>query len=304
MEEEIIQKAKECGFDLVGFTKAQLQEQDKQNITTWIQKKFYGCMDWYPNRQNIRLNFENIGFVPKSVIALGMLYRTEQGINLKKQLSILVSEYVFGKDYHQVLKQKAKPLLDFLQKKFPAYKFRQGVDSLPIPEKILARDAGLGWIGKNTNLISPEKGSFFFLSVILTDLELSPSLQITDRCGSCKKCLEACPTGALFEEYKIDASKCISHENIENPNEKLNYPLSGWIYGCDICQDVCPWNTKAIRLGRFSNMEEFKPLHFLVQNKENLLNLSQQEWEEWSKQSALKRISYKKWKTNGKFLFK
>lgn len=302
MEDLIREKALECGFDLVGFSEARLADKDKQNIQEWVDKKLYGTMHWYPKNQSLRLNFENLGFTPLSTIALGALYRTREGMELSKTLPFFLSEYAFGEDYHLVLRKKAEPLLTFLRKEFPRHRFRQGIDSLPISEKVIARNSGLGWIGKNTNLISPEKGSFFFLSIILTDLKIHSSLQVVDRCGSCRKCIEACPTGALFEEYKIDAGKCISHENIENREANLDTPLHGWVYGCDICQIVCPWNEKAIRRERFSESPEFKPLSFLLNHKDELPALSLPLWEKWTEQSALKRITHAQWLRNTKLI--
>jgi epoxyqueuosine reductase len=298
MHSHIFEKAKDFGFDLVGITPAKIPEKDKENIKEWVANGLFGAMDWFERFQNVRLNLENLGFQAQSAIVLGLMYRTPEGISFTQDLGFSLSEYALGHDYHKVLKEKAKPLLKYLRDSYPDQKFRQGVDTLPVPEKVLGRMAGLGWIGKNTNLISPEKGSFFFLSVILTTLELPRKEEIHDRCGSCTKCIDACPTNALFEAYKIDAGKCISHQNIENRSPRLEESLHGWAYGCDICQTVCPWNEKAIRWERFSRTQEFLPLESLKNKKSKLSNLSMEDWKAWTKESAVNRISYEQWLRN------
>lgn len=298
LEQEIQTHALKLGFDLVGFANAELVSQEKESIQTWVSKGLHGNMSWYEKSLPIRLNLENLGFRPKSAIVLGLVYLTERGNEFVNISEYKISQYALGKDYHKVLKVKAKPLLKFLRESFPKNYFRQGVDSLPVAEKVYGKRAGIGWVGKNTNLISPEKGSYFFLSVILTDLELKETGEISDRCGTCRKCLDACPTGALFEEYKIDARKCISYLTIEERAEKLEIPFQNWVYGCDICQMVCPWNEKAIRWKRFSQTFEFEINPKFLDYKDKFNTLSEKEWNELQKESAMERISYKQWKRN------
>ncbi len=304
IEDKIISLAQSLGFDLVGFAKAELLHNEIQDIKTWVEKGFHGNMTWFEKSLPIRLKLENLGFQPKSVIVLGLIYLIEEGKDFIESSELKISQYALGKDYHKVLKNKAKPLLKWLCSLFPQNHFRQGVDSLPVSEKIYGKRAGIGWIGKNTNLISPKKGSYFFLSVILTDLELQESGEIADRCGTCKKCLEACPTGALFDEYKIDARKCISYLTIEERSEKLEVPFQDWIYGCDICQMVCPWNEKAIKWKRFSLVEEFQIKSQILEFKNKLHTLSEKEWIELQNQSAMERISYKQFIRNVKWVTK
>ncbi|MEM7181770.1 MAG: tRNA epoxyqueuosine(34) reductase QueG [Spirochaetota bacterium] len=303
--DEIRTKAEECGFDLCGMAEAKVPEADKQNIHAWIAKHFYGDMHWYPERNHIRLDFANLGFIPKSLIALACRYKDSGYDSFVQQKQIKISSYALGKDYHKVLRRKAKPLLRWLQEKNPKAKFRQSVDSLPVPEKVLAREAGLGWIGKNTNLIHPKQGSFFFLSLVLTDLELQATTKpITDRCGKCRACLDACPTQAL-QPYQIDARKCISYLTIESQQDvpkNLQGKLENWIYGCDICQEVCPWN-RPVRPGseRAIYTEE---KDFLIGeawnklDKENLASISEQDFTELSQESAISRISYERFQRN------
>ncbi|MCB1177367.1 MAG: DUF1730 domain-containing protein, partial [Leptospiraceae bacterium] len=159
----ISKKFLELGFNLVGFSKASIPKSDKDNINSWIQNKYYGQMNWFPKNNELRTEFKNLGFTPNSIIALGLVYNTKEYSKVTANFNFKFSRYAVGKDYHDVLREKAKPGLKYLKENFPNNHFRQGVDSLPVPEKILAREAGIGWIGKNTNLIHPELGSFFFL---------------------------------------------------------------------------------------------------------------------------------------------
>jgi epoxyqueuosine reductase len=293
---------KEIGFDLFGITNAIIPPKDKNNFIDFVDKGYYGSMKWFPTHQSIRLEFANLGFMPVSAICLGVLYNS---INYKSTLGkfkFKISRYASGKDYHKVLRSMGKKVISYLKSLFPHNNFRQSVDTLPISEKVLSANAGLGWIGKNTNLISTEKGSYFFLSVILTDLHLLPSKIGIDRCGKCTKCIDACPTNALFEPYKINANLCISHATIEDKEdsipENISSNLKGWVYGCDICQEVCPWNIKAEKNNKFSKMKDFEPLDVFNKDEDYILNLSENEFDLLKKESAIARISYKQWKRN------
>ncbi len=302
---EIINLAMSSGFELAGITKAKIPEEDKANINLWIQKKLFGDMEWFPKNNHIRLDFENLGFIPKSVIMLGCSYYSKKNEEVLRKFKFKISRYAVGKDYHNVLREKVKPLMVFLKDKFPVGKFRMSTDSLPISEKVLANEAGLGWRGKNTNIINPEVGSFFFLAAILTDVSLSPNAQkIPDRCGKCRLCIEACPTGALFEEYKIDARKCISYLTIEEKMsisaDSFGFKTNGWIFGCDICQEVCPWNRKKTNIFRM----ETKEPDFLASDlwrdssEKEILEMEPKEFTVFQKDSPLSRISFQKWRRN------
>lgn len=190
--------------------------------------------------------------------------------------------------------------MDELKSDYPSNHFRHGVDSLPIPEKIFARNSGIGWISKNTNIINSQYGSYFFLTEILTDLKLSADTPTANRCGSCSACMDACPTKALTP-YSLDASKCISHHTIEDKREPFpkDASLHSWIFGCDICQEVCPWNKKAERQGIFTSFPEFEENG--EWNKiisDDFQFQSENEYNEFVKNKAIERISYSQWKRN------
>jgi epoxyqueuosine reductase len=339
IQNKIKELANQEGFELVGFAKAILSNQDRSNIESFIQKKYFASMDWFPKRQNIRMDLENLGFKPNTVIALGMVYRPRSTDFVElKEISNEISTYAWGEDYHHVLKLKAKPILKYLKDLYPKNKFRQGVDSLPLPEKIFARNAGLGWIGKNTLLINPKIGSNFFISLILSEVclhltdidfiaEKNPQLitgnsafknGITnnisnefksfqpfnfskDRCGSCTVCIDACPTKAIVAPYQLDANLCISHNTIEFKTNDFpdSIQTKGWIYGCDICQNVCPWNrVVATNQSVETKVNEFYPLPIFKNGKETIYSMDEKTFKKNFEKSAIIRIGFKNWRRN------
>ncbi len=287
--------ASKNGFQLIGFTSASVPEKDKENIRLWVEEGRHGGMEWYPKNMPLRLELEGLGFRPESVLVLGALYSDPEYESL--DLPFRFSRYAMGEDYHRVLKRKAASVISHLKLLYPNQHFRQGVDSLPVPEKVLAREAGLGWVGKNTNLIHEEFGSFFFLSVIFTDLPLQiGNIAAKDRCGTCTACIDACPTGAL-EPYRIDARKCISYKTIEDRSETVS-GLFGWAYGCDICQEICPWNhVKARKKGWKTEIEEFR-IRDIFKEPGKLQELKQSEFKKQFADSAMSRISYSQFQRN------
>ncbi|WCL50208.1 tRNA epoxyqueuosine(34) reductase QueG [Leptospira sp. GIMC2001] len=303
--------AAENHFELVGFTEAKLPLQDRENIQSFIENKFYASMDWFPERQSIRMDFENLGFTVNSCIVLGSVYYpTNESTDAMVQWEDRISKYAWGQDYHDVLKNKARPIIEYLRRTFPESKFRQAVDSLPIPEKILARQAGLGWIGKNTLLLNSSLGSYFFLTVILCENNLlfESNLENTsdpdsilgmskDRCGTCTACIDACPTQAIVAPYQLDANLCISHHTIETKGEyTTDLPTKNWIYGCDICQDVCPWNRVSARKKNVkTQIREYSPLMILEKTKsiQDLLAISEEKFIEEFKNSPILRTGWK-----------
>ncbi|MBM9499462.1 tRNA epoxyqueuosine(34) reductase QueG [Leptospira sp. 201903071] len=295
---ELTPLIEECGFDLFGICEAVIPEEDQRSILAWVEAGKHGKMEWYPKNMDLRLLFKNLGFEPKSVIALGTLYNDLEYDKICKTMSFRFSRYAIGEDYHRVLRKLAGPLLNELAKRFPNHRFRQGVDSLPVPEKILAREAGLGWQGKNTNLIHPEFGSFFFITVILTDLPISvASIPVKDRCGTCTACIDSCPTGALAP-YQIDAGKCISHHTLEDRSAEIPNTF-GWIAGCDICQDVCPWNqVKARKKGIQTKREEFKARSIFKEDPNSILSVDAKGFEKKFGDSAISRMNFEMFRRN------
>lgn len=298
------------GFSLVGFAEAKIPASDLEHLEEWILENRFGNMTWFAKDHavGIRNRFENLGLVPRSVVCLGFVYRSNEGEQVVSQMESKVSRYALGSDYHSVLKQKGNRILKTLRSEFPGHKFRQSVDSLPVAEKILTRESGIVWQGKNTNLIHPTLGSYFFLSTILTDLELGgpdPEEIVTDHCGSCRKCLDVCPTGAL-EEYKIDARKCISYLTIEDRETSeisesfLQWDRKGWVYGCDLCQEVCPWNANVAKRNRVETTEpKFLPRAFWTDPEfTEKTHLTKQEFGSYFQDSPIERIGFEIWNRN------
>ena len=298
--------SQELGFELFGITKPLLQKEDYDYLKSFIEEKKCANMHWFSNYPEIRLNPQKILPNSKSVIVLGFYYRDIQYEDIIKNQKIKISRYAIGKDYHNVLKKKLKQLEKFIKIYYKDIYIRSTIDSAPVPEKLLAKYAGLGWQGKNTNIINPEIGSYFFLSCIFTDYEIPSdweSKQITDHCKGCRLCIEHCPTKAL-EPYKLIVERCISYLTIESkipiPEEYLE-KSNGWVFGCDICQEVCPFN-------RRKNVSKKTTKEFSFLLREEIKNIIHQlpEKEEWEnlKNSPLKRVKYEIFKENYKNILK
>ncbi|NOZ46809.1 MAG: tRNA epoxyqueuosine(34) reductase QueG [Chlorobi bacterium] len=293
--------ALKLGFQNCGISKIRELKEDKIHLQDWLKNGMNGEMHYMKNYFDKRVDPSKLMENAKSVISLSYNYYTNKTF---KNKAYLISKYAYGKDYHYVIKNKLKLLITYIEKITDTNNSRAFVDSAPVLERSWAKQSGLGWIGKNANLISKKYGSFFFLSEILVNVELEYDKPIKDYCGNCTKCIDACPTGAIYEPYKINGSKCISYLTIELKNEipenfKGNY--KNWIFGCDICQDVCPWNKKS----KQHNEPDFEP-------HPNLLKMTKKEWEEITeekyrelfKKSAIKRAKYKGLKRNINFLQK
>ncbi len=306
--EIIKQLCLDSGFDLVGFARADLPTFHRDYIKKWVSDGKYGKMNWFPKQtsMDIRIDHKNLGFTPASVLCLAMVYRSQSGEDIVNQMEKKVSRYALGEDYHTVMRKKAKPILSYLKDSFPGYHFRQSVDTLPILEKVFAKKSGIGWMGKNTNIIHPELGSYFFLSTILTDCPWDIiETPLFDHCGSCRACLDACPTGAL-SSYEMDARLCISHHTIENRDENLkdDIKLSNWIYGCDICQEVCPWNKNKARKNSIETKnKEFLPTGIFLNHLEKMDEIMEEDkFKESFKTSSIYRIGVNLWNRNLKKL--
>ncbi len=290
-------------YDLIGFSSLELNDEDKLNLTAFANENSDGDMSWYGQHLDLRLNPKGTHTEAKGAVVLGVYYRSTKGEEVLSKAKIRIARYAHGRDYHRVLRKKGKILIKNLKKKIPHITGRVCVDSAPIPEKILGRMAGLGWQGKNTNLIHPILGSYFFLSVLVVNLEFLNTPEVLDHCRNCRLCVDACPTSALNSEppYGIDANRCISYLTIEKKKEissQWGEMLSGWAFGCDICQEVCPYNRNRNIRERDTSEENFQiqdRISSLMQSGE----LSEEiEWGVWSSGSPLKRVSKDKIESN------
>ena len=293
-------QANSFGFLSCGISKADFLEEEAPRLEQWLNQKRHGSMSYMENHFDKRLDPRLLVPGAKSVISLLLNYHTDQ---LQTDIEApKISTYAYGQDYHFVIKEKLKKLMRFIQTEIGAVGGRVFVDSAPVMDKAWAAKSGLGWVGKNTNLISKKVGSFFFIAELILDLELDYDLPTTDHCGSCTACIDACPTEALIEPYQIDGSKCISYLTIELkdsiPTEFKN-KMDNWAFGCDVCQTVCPWN----RFSKPHSEPAFEPPN-------ELLNLSKKDWEEMTeevfdtvfKNSAVMRTKYEGLKRNIKFI--
>ena len=285
----IKEEAQRLGFLSCGISKAGFLEEEAPRLENWLNNQMNGQMSYMENHFDKRLNPTLLVDDAKSVISLLLNYYPSE---LQNQDSYKISKYAYGQDYHHVIKEKLKELLYFIQTQIGEVSGRVFVDSAPILEKAWAAKSGLGWVGKNSNLITKKVGSFYFIAQLIIDLELEYDTPTTDHCGSCTACLDACPTEAIVAPYMVDGSKCISYFTIElkdNLPQDMKGKFDDWMFGCDVCQDVCPWN-------RFSKPHN-EPL---FQANSDILNFSKSDWEEITvdtfqevfKNSAVKRTKY------------
>ncbi|WP_026461636.1 tRNA epoxyqueuosine(34) reductase QueG [Adhaeribacter aquaticus] len=295
----IKQKAIELGFMYCGISKADFLEEDAPRLENWLKKQMQGEMHYMENHFDKRLDPRLLVEGAKSVVSLLLNYYPPEKQN---EESYQISKYAYGQDYHFVIKDKLKTLLQFIQEEIGEVGGRAFVDSAPVLDKAWARKSGLGWVGKNSNLITPQVGSFYFIAELIIDLELEYDSPIKDYCGTCTKCLDACPTGAITEPYVVDGSKCISYFTIELKDHipaEVSGKFGNWMFGCDICQDVCPWN-------RFAKPHQ-EPA---FQINPTLKNLKKEDWREITedvfrelfRKSAIKRTGFNGLLRNIKFL--
>ncbi len=297
----IKQRAFELGFDSVGIARAEFLENEAPRLEQWLNKGYHGKMKYMENHFDKRLDPRLLVPGAKSVIVF-----THNYFPSKKQSedTYQIAKYAYGEDYHHVLKRKLYQLVEQMQKTAGEFQFRIFTDSAPVLEREWARRAGLGWIGKNSLLLQPKKGSYFFLAEIILDLELiydTPSL--FDRCGRCTRCIDACPTEAILPDRQIDARKCISYLTIELRDEILpdefKVKWQDWIFGCDICQDVCPWNSFSLA----HQEPDLEPLPGLLEmKKDDWENLTRPVFKKLFKKSAISRTGYKGLMRNIRFL--
>ena len=295
----IKKEAIRLGFMSCGISKAGFLEEEAPRLEEWLNKNRNGKMSYMENHFDKRLDPTKLVDGSKSVISLLLNYYPDKVQNPE---SYKISKYAYGKDYHFVIKDKLKSLLQFIQSEIGEVAGRAFVDSAPVLDKAWAAKSGLGWIGKNSNLLSKKAGSFFFIAELIVELELDEDTPVTDHCGTCTACIDACPTNAIVEPYKVDGSKCISYFTIELKDELPNSfknTFEDWMFGCDICQDVCPWN----RFSKPHNEPLFDPHPDLLKfDKKDWQEITRETFNEIFRKSAVKRTKFEGLKRNIKFL--
>lgn len=304
----IKQTANQLGFDYCGIAKAEFLNDDAKRLETWLQKGFNGSMQYMENYFDLRTNPQKLVPNAKSVITvLKNYYPNELTRNEKRETVVnkpKIAKYAYGIDYHEVIKQQLKEFYTLLKTQIGDFTGRGFVDSAPVLERAWAVKSGLGWVGKNGNLINKNSGSFFFIATLIIDVELDyDNPYLKDYCGTCTKCIDSCPTEAILPNKVVDGSKCISYFTIELKDALIPSKMQGrfdnWMFGCDVCQDVCPWN----KFSKPHNEMQFTPIP-------EILNFTTAQWEEMSeesfkiifKNSPLKRTKFSGIKRNLKFI--
>lgn len=301
--ENIRQKAREIGFSKVGVVQATALTEEGEQLQEWLARNFHGQMEYMARNPQMRADPRQLMPSAKSVVCVALNYfRPEKHSSDPGKGKI--SRYAWGDDYHDVLRDKLKLLLAWIQESSPATEGRICVDSAPAMDKAWAVRAGLGWLGKHTNVITREYGSWVFLGELLLSVELEYDSYIeSDHCGKCTACIDACPTAAIIGPYKLDATRCISYGTIELKTETLPEPitsnLEGWVFGCDICQDVCPWS----RFSRTTEEPRFTPRPEIVEMEiGKIAGMTQEEFSEKFRQSPIKRTKLTGLKRNAQAL--
>lgn len=295
------QTAAQLGFDFCGIAKAAFLDEDARRLESWLNKGMHGNMAYMQNHFDLRTDPQKLVPGAKSVITLLINYFPEAQ---QSPGALKVSKYAWGKDYHDVIREKLNQFLQILKLQIGDFAGRGFVDSAPVLERSWAQKSGLGWIGKNGNLINKQQGSFFFIATLITDIELNADDTIAkDYCGTCTKCIDACPTEAILSDKVVNGSKCISYFTIELKDalipDKMKGQFDNWIFGCDVCQDVCPWN----RFSKPNKEPGFTPIP-------EILHYTSKDWEELTEEkfkiifsdSPLKRSKFKGIKRNLQFL--
>jgi epoxyqueuosine reductase len=297
----IKQTATRLGFDFCGIAKAQYLNEDARRLESWINKGMHGNMQYMQNHFELRVDPQKLVPGAKSVITLLINYFPETTQNTAAPK---ISKYAYGEDYHEVIRKKLQEFLHLIKTAIGDFNGRGFVDSAPVLERAWAQKSGLGWIGKNGNLINKKNGSYFFIATLITDLALQEDdTYVKDYCGTCTQCIDACPTEAILPNKVVNGSQCISYFTIELKDALLPVSMKGkldnWLFGCDVCQDVCPWN-------RFATAHKNESLTPIAE----ILNFSSKDWEEMTeesfkiifKHSPLKRSKYEGIKRNLKFI--
>lgn len=295
----IKEEAKRLGFISCGISKASFLEQEAPRLEKWLNNNHNGQMTYMENHFDKRLDPTLLVDDGKSVVSLLLNYFPSESQN---DNSFKISKYAYGQDYHFVIKEKLKELLHSIQENIGEVSGRAFVDSAPVLDKAWAAKSGLGWIGKNSNLITQKVGSFYFIAELILDLDLEYDHAVTDHCGSCTACIDACPTQAILAPYIVDGSKCISYYTIElkeNIPNDMQGKFDDWMFGCDTCQDVCPWN----RFSKPHSEPLFNPNPDLISfSKKDWTEITEETFKKVFKNSPIKRTKFDGLKRNIKFL--
>ena len=296
---QIKNKALELGFSDVGFAKSRELTEEKQNYSNWLNNEYHADMNYLANNFEKRFDPSLLVENAKTIISVILNYYPNK--TQERQLP-QISKYAYGRDYHKVIKHKLKKLAEYINNDLVNINYRFFTDSAPVLDRKWAQLAGLGWIGKNSLLLNKKLGSFFFIGELIIDVELEYDKPIRDACGTCTKCIEACPTDAIVKDKIIDANRCISYLTIENKgeiDEEFTPLFSNQIFGCDICQDVCPWNNKI----EVTKEKDFTPKKEILSfTKEDWKNLDEERFDEIFQASAIKRTKYQGIKRNLDFI--
>ncbi|MEZ4816522.1 MAG: tRNA epoxyqueuosine(34) reductase QueG [Flavobacteriaceae bacterium] len=292
-------EAKRLGFLSCGISKAEFLEEEAPRLERWLKANMHGEMSYMENHFDKRLDPTKLVEGSKSVISVLLNYFPKE---FQRKDSYKISKYAYGTDYHSVIKEKLKALLFFIQNEIGAVNGRAFVDSAPVLDKVWAAKSGQGWVGKHSNLLSKQVGSFFFIAELIVDVALEYDAPVTDHCGTCTACIDACPTQAIVQPYVVDGSKCISYLTIELKNEipaHFSSQMDHWMFGCDVCQDVCPWN----RFSKAHSEPLFNPHpELLSKSKKEWKEITEEVFAEIFKKSAVKRTKFSGLQRNISFL--
>ncbi len=289
------------GFDFCGISKVEFLEVEAPRLEKWLNEGRHGQMKWMENYFDMRLDPRRLVEGARTVISLLLNYYPSR-FQESKNDNYKISKYAYGEDYHLVLKKKCRELMLKLKEEIGDFHARAFTDSAPVMDKVWAQKSGLGWIGKNSNLINKGNGSFFFIAEIILDVEMEPDVSTGDFCGTCTACIDNCPTQAIVAPYVVDGSQCISYLTIElkeNIPDEFAAKMDNWIFGCDVCQDVCPWN----RFSKASVTQEFQPYNEIMEWKNSEWEtISDEAFKKIFSRSALKRTGIEGIRRSIKFI--
>ncbi len=299
IKDYIKSQAKILGFANVRFARAAFLEREAPLLEKWLRAGYHGEMLWMENHFDKRLDPRLLLDGCKTVIVFSNNYYPSESLSMDKYK---ISRYAYGEDYHQVLRDKLSTLMTMVEDKFGDFNYRMFVDSGPVMERAWGERSGIGWVGKHSLLLTKGQGSFYFLATVLMDIALEEDPPVTDHCGTCTRCIDSCPTDAIIEPYVVDSNRCISYLTIEYRKElplEFKDHMGGWIFGCDICQEVCPWN----RFSQAHSEPRFEPSDQLKSATDELLeNLEIELFNQLFSKSAIKRTKFQGFRRNIEFI--